>query len=233
MATDYVYHNGYAKSPQSYIRAFLLLQKDLQLLFNYIEPADDNLACYSARIHELLLRACVEVEANCKAILVENGYSRTTKNGKPQRLDMTDYRKIDKTHRLSKYEVEIPYWRGKEGIQKPFNAWASDSSLIWYDAYNTTKHDRYQNFEQANFKNMLDAICGVFVLLSSQFALEQFSTSGVSLLGFTEFDVDFELGIGNFFQLRFPKDWPEDEKYDFDWETLKDKEEPFESLKFE
>jgi hypothetical protein len=34
---------------------------------DYVEPADQNLNTYSFRIHELLMRACIEVEANCKA----------------------------------------------------------------------------------------------------------------------------------------------------------------------
>jgi hypothetical protein len=76
----YIRHRRFALSPEHYIRAFLLIQKDLQELFDYVEPSDINLPCYSFRIHALLLRACVEVEANCKAILRENGYA--TKEGK-------------------------------------------------------------------------------------------------------------------------------------------------------
>ena len=66
----------YAQDPEHYVRAYLLLQKDLEELFDYVEPSDQNLNCYSYRTHELLLRACVEVEANCKAILLENGYPK-------------------------------------------------------------------------------------------------------------------------------------------------------------
>ena len=74
---QYMLHPKFAQAPEHYVRAFLLLLKDLQELFDYIEPADKNLHCYSYRIHALLLRACVEVEANCKAILKENGYSKS------------------------------------------------------------------------------------------------------------------------------------------------------------
>ena len=70
----YVEHPDYAESPQQYIRAFLLIQKDLHDLFDFIEPADKNLETFSYRIHELLVRTCIEIEANCKAILTENGY---------------------------------------------------------------------------------------------------------------------------------------------------------------
>lgn len=70
----YILHAKYAESPENYIRAFLLIQKDLIQLFDYIEPSDINQHCYSYRIHELLLRTCVETEANFRAVLSENGY---------------------------------------------------------------------------------------------------------------------------------------------------------------
>src|SRR5262245_2566545 len=63
----YIDHPRFAEAREHYIRGFLLIQKDLQTLFDYVEPSDHNLHCHSFRIHELLLRTCVEVEANCKA----------------------------------------------------------------------------------------------------------------------------------------------------------------------
>ena len=122
----YVKHPKFAESAEHYVRAFLLILKDLQNLFDYVEPADKNLACYSYRIHSLLIRACVEVEANCKAILKENGYR---KRGD---WNMWDYKKIDETHLLSLYEVQIPIWSGRMTIRTPFSAWSTGESLPWY-----------------------------------------------------------------------------------------------------
>src|SRR5438477_5318583 len=98
--SQYMVHPKFAQSPGHYIRAFLLLLKDLQELFDFIEPADSNLDCYSYRIHALLLRACVEVEANCKAVLKENGYAKAGD------MNMGDYKKLNTTHRLSSYQVK-------------------------------------------------------------------------------------------------------------------------------
>jgi hypothetical protein len=91
----YIMHPAFAKEPQHYIRAFELIQEDLLDLFDYIEPADVNLHCYSYRIHALHLRTCIEVEANCKAILKENGYPTGSD------WNMRDYKKLEKTHHLS------------------------------------------------------------------------------------------------------------------------------------
>jgi hypothetical protein len=152
----YMVHPKFALSPEHYVRAFLLLMKDLHELFDYVEPADKNLECYSYRIHALLLRTCVEVEANCKAILSENGYARAGD------WNMGDYKKIERTHLLSAYEVKVPNWTGTLAVRAPFAAWASGGSLPWYQTYNTTKHDRHAKFEEATFEHMLASHLEIF-----------------------------------------------------------------------
>lgn len=144
---EYVLHSRFAEEPEMYVRAFRLLQKDLEHLFEYIEPSDDNLKCYSFRVYELLLRACIEVEANCKAILRENGYPQ----GKW--WTMADYYKIDSSHFLSSFEVALPHWHGEKGIRRPFQPWASGERLGWYRAYNEAKHYRREGFKTATFEH--------------------------------------------------------------------------------
>jgi hypothetical protein len=220
-------HPKFAQSPEHYVRAFLLLQKDLRELFDYIEPADKNRSCYSYRIHALLLRACVEAEANCKAILKENGYARAGD------WNMNDYKKIEKTHRLSAYQVKIPNWTGTQNIRAPFSQWAAGGSLPWYDAYNTTKHDRHTEFEKATFEHLLDACCGVLVLLSAQFGTNDFS-SGDTLLALSGFGPDdgMESAIGGYFRIKFPSDWPDALRYKFDWQTIQAEADPFRTIDY-
>lgn len=222
---EYMVHPKFAQSPEHYVRAFLLLLKDLQELFDYVEPADKNLSCYSYRIHALLLRACVEVEANCKAILKENGY---TKSGD---MNMGDYKKIDTTHRLSSYQVKMPNWNGVNDLRSPFLAWANATPLPWYQAYNTTKHDRYASFEEATFEHLIDASCGVLVLLSAQFETNDFSP-GDTLLAFSGRSDRMEVGIGGYFTVKFPDDWPDEMRYEFDWQKLKNEGDPFQTIDY-
>lgn len=160
----YIIHPKYTESRERYIRAYMLIQKDLQELFDYIEPSDQNMKTYSYRIHALLVRTCIEVEANCKAILTENTYSKATED-----LSMEDYKLINSTHRLSSYEVILPGWQGKHGKRKPFIAWRSGGSLDWYQTYNQTKHNRHTKFAEATFNTLLDAVAGLVVLLAAQF----------------------------------------------------------------
>jgi hypothetical protein len=218
-------HPKFAESPQHYVRAFLLLLKDLQELFDYVEPADRNLVCYSYRIHALLLRACVEVEANCKAILRENGYNR------PGDWNMGDYKKIEKTHFLSTYEVKVPNWTGTRALRSPFAPWASGATLPWYEAYNISKHDRHSQFKKATFKHLIDASCGLLVLLSAQFETNDFSPGNTSLVVEGASD-GMESGIGGYFRVRFPANWPHDLRYDFDWQKLKSEQDPFRTIDY-
>jgi len=42
----------------------------------------------------------------------------------------------------------------------------------------------------------------------------------------------FQLGIGLYFQVHFPDDWPEAEKYDFNWHQLENEPDPFQNITF-
>ena len=220
----YVMHPKYANSPEQYIRAFLLIQKDLQILFDYVEPAENNLKCYSNRIHELLLRACIEIEANFNAILFENGFTKRDMN-------MHDYKKIETSHRLSSYQIIIPVWRGQGNIRTPFAPWKEGKPLPWYQAYNQTKHDRHEAFSLATFENMLDAVCGLLIVLSSQFWTHDFSPASM-VIEWDGPDDGTEYAIGRYFRIKFPSDWPEEQKYDFNWQEIKKEENPFTSFDY-
>ncbi len=223
----YVLHPRYAQDPQHYVRGYLLLQKDVLELFDYVEPAEQNLGCYSYRIHELLMRACIEVEANCRAILLENGY----RNRRPEDLTMNDYIKIEQSHRLSEFAVRVPTWSGAFGLRAPFSAWGNGSPLVWYQTYNTTKHDRHTAFGQATFERMLDGVCGCLAILSAQFQHEDFS--GQPALLSTGWPGDgMEDAIGGYFRLKYPQNWPVADRYDFTWQNLENDPDPFQEYQY-
>ncbi len=224
-AGAYVMHPRYASSPQNFIRAFEVLQKDFVKLLDYIEPADANLPCFSYRIHELLTRASIEIEANCRAIFADNGAQNTDD------LTMKDYRKINVSHRLSSYKARLPNWQGTRSTRVPFGAWAINSPLVWYQAYNRTKHNRQHNFHVANFDALVDAMCGLAILLSAQFHLQDFSRSNLLSWSVEPKDGLYQ-AIGGFFLVAFANDFPPTERYDFNWTVLKDEADPFQNFNF-
>ena len=168
----YMRHPDFASDPVHYVRAFEVLQRDLIDLFEFIEPNDINENSYSYRLHGLLMRACIEVEANFKAITNDNGLFA----GQPLNI-RSHYFQFNNTHHLSSYEIMMPVWNGKENVRRPFAAWSGKtySPLPWYQAYNASKHDRQSAFQQANLRHLVDAMCGLVTLLSAQFYTIDFS----------------------------------------------------------
>ena len=228
----YVFHSRFADDPLQHIRAFKLIQKDIIDLFDFIEPSDVNEPCYSFRIHALLLRLCIEFEDNAKAIFFENGFPKKDKSGKPVRLTIADYRKIESTHFLSSFEVKLPIWSGNKGQRYPFLDWKQGSNtLSWYEAYNDTKHDRRQKFSRANFGHLIDAYCGLQVLLTSQFGLHDYSPGPV-LLALEGSADGFEEPIGGYLRVNFPKTIPINDRYDFDWTKIKNDIDPFDKIDY-
>lgn len=228
----YLLHPKYATDPRHYVRAFLLIQQDVLDLFSYVEPSDTNLSTYSHRIQQLLMRTCVEIEANFTAIFLDNRYAKASQN-----LNIGDYKLINISHRLSSYEVRIPGWKGAMGRRRPFSAWESNDPLAWYRAYNKSKHNRHENFHLATFDALMDAFCGLNVLLSAQFMDEDYSpgSRSLSLSGscYTyEGDDGMAPSIGGVLRIRFPTDWPTADCYEFVWPQIATLEDPFENFDY-
>ncbi|MDF5730643.1 MAG: hypothetical protein PUP92_22125, partial [Rhizonema sp. PD38] len=190
-----------------------------------IDPSDKNEETYSHRIFELLLRASTEFETNCKAILRANGYSKSTN------LNITDYCKIEQATKLSNYKVHLKNWEPSPKVIEPFKDWQNNQPLNWYQEYNAAKHDRNKAFKKANMKNMLEAIAGLLCILYAQF------TSHIGNLSLYS-DEENQIIVsehwldGIIFAIEPYTDWSEYERYDFDWKTLKQTNNPFEQFKF-
>ena len=98
-----------------------MLERDLQRLFDYIEPAESNLCTHSHMLFQLLLRACTEVETNATEILSLNGYVRKDSRD----WTMADYRKLETACRLSEYQVRLTIWKGAQEVFSPYPPWGA------------------------------------------------------------------------------------------------------------
>lgn len=205
----------------------MMIQKDLLHILEYLEADDQNGLVFGYRIHELLMRTCVEVEANFKAILNANSFTCSA------RWTMRHYSRVEHSHRLSDYQVLLPNWRGKMGEFRPFGAWQEQKLLPWYVAYNDSKHDRHENLISANLQMLVHAIGGLLVLLTAQFNKEDYSGSpeGLGIGGPSVYKWDD--AIGGLFRVERPKNWQNDQLYDFDWGDLKDLDDPFQKFDYD
>lgn len=227
----YIFDREYAVDPGMYTRSFIMLQKELLELFDYVEPADTNLKTYSLKIYSLFVRVCIEVEANFRAILSENHFTLES----PRNWTKRQYRIINKSHHLSSYKVTFPIWSGKKSEFVPFNQWKNTSGdLEWYAVYNECKHNRYGSMPKANFEALLNAFSALFIILSAQFGTEAYAPgSCMFAVSNPEGYYPDKFGIGDYLLIDFPDDWTDDELYDFDWRALSESPSRFQKYNYD
>lgn len=228
----YLLHPKFATDPRHYVRAFLLIQQDILELFSFVEPSDTNLDTYSHRIQQLIMRTCVEIEANFTAIFLENSFPRANDN-----LNISDYKMINRSHRLSDFQVRVPGWNGSKSRRKPFENWDSNKPLLWYQVYNKAKHNRHDNFHLATLDVLMDAFCGLNILLSAQFMDEDYGPGNKSLALSSNYSYEgsdgMEPSIGDMLRISFPTNWPIEDRYDFDWQDISKLDDPFVNYNYE
>jgi hypothetical protein len=174
-----------------------------------------------------LLRASTEFETNCKRILLDNNY---TFQGNP---NIMDYYKINWSSKLSEYSVTLNFWRNGPKTFQPFANWnTGNHSLHWYQAYNAVKHDRQLDFPKCSLENVLNSVSGLLIILFSQFSIYAFNP--YQEIGM--YDVNPSTGYvyvnESIFSLQFPTSWNTNEKYDFNWESLNQQQNPFDTFNF-
>lgn len=210
------------KEATSLIDTARLIIEDYFTLCEYIEPIDDNKNTYSHRTYELLLRVATEFEANCKGILLANGYNI-------RKATIKDYHKLNTIMLLDQYEVKTSLWSPTKSF-RPLIEWSRGFSLLWYQSYNESKHNRFSGFSKASLKNVFVGICSLVVVLAAQFPFMIGRLSGRSNLIFTIENEPNSLSVSDF-TIKFPVRQTE-QKYDFEWENIKNHVSPFEMYNF-
>jgi hypothetical protein len=218
--------------------AYLLLEKDLILIFEYIEPTRNNLLVYSHRIYELFLKACTEYESLCKKILFDNNYKSKSQNN-THNMNNCDYWYLNNACKLSEYIVLIPFDNNRIYKIQPFKEWANSEkyiSLKWYQEFNLVKHNRIENFHFANMLNVLNPIAAVQILLIVQYykyglydknkipIIDEYSKEPQN--NSVEYVPEMISFSSSILKVILPK-WTPSEFYDFNWELLKNDSEPF------
>lgn len=141
-----------------------ILQEDLRGISRVITPCVATKKAFGSRIRNLLIMACTEVEAQCKAILAANGYK-----AKPNKhLNITDYVKLAAPLRLSDFVVSCDRFPDYPHFS-PFHGWKPKASPPWWTAYNATKHDAGGSASEATLEHAISAVGAAGILLLAQF----------------------------------------------------------------
>ena len=136
---------------------FLALQNDLAEVSRYIEFDKPNYKTYSIELSHLLLASASEVDVVAKGICKYLEPSSSPKN-------INEYRGIitKKLPDFSKEHVYVPRFNINF---RPWINWTKKNKTnpLWWKAYNDVKHNRSEQFANANLKHVLNSMGGLLV----------------------------------------------------------------------
>ncbi len=144
-----------------------LLVERLYDLFLYVEPNHLGLQSFGHKSRELLILAATEVENYWQRHAREAGLV----GNRGRSLNTTDYVRLKDPLFLAEYEVTLKPYSSVAQI-RPFVGWSAQNptqSLLWYDAYNKTKHNRETHFHEASLQRCIEAVCAAIILFSVRF----------------------------------------------------------------
>jgi hypothetical protein len=136
---------------------FIAIESDLERTGHYVEIAQANFSTYSIEFARILLSASSEVDVVSKLVCEGINPNKTYKT-------IDDYREcmLSRYPKFPSFEITIPRY----GIVRtPWQDWSSGKNPSWWKSYNNVKHERNKFFGEANLKNAIDAVAGLFCVV--------------------------------------------------------------------
>lgn len=139
---------------------YLSLENSLKEISDYIAIHEDNDKSYSFKNMQLYFAVCTDIDSILKHI-------RSNLNLEPvKQPNMGHHRKMLLKHFpiIGQVKVFLDISNEKRTLQ-PFKLLPNeDESFEWWSAYNDVKHQRPEKFNQANIKNLLNALAALHIL---------------------------------------------------------------------
>ena len=150
------------------------LEEETIHLSKYIQFTDDQVNVYSIHIADLLMRTVVEIEALSKELYWINGGPKVfnDKGGIRDLFFDTDCIKyLDDIWGICNRDIIISCanFNFTDEQYKEFKPLKKanrrgDKSAIWNRAYQAVKHDRHNNLNKGNIKNLIQALGALYIL---------------------------------------------------------------------
>ena len=145
------------KMTHQYWQFFIALESDLDSTTRYVECSEDNYETYSVGFAQIILSACSEVDVVSKLLCDKVQPNNSAGN-------INEYRLIIHSNYTLLHDLEILIPRYNLSF-KPWQIWATGSNPDWWRLYNKVKHERHNYFKEANLKNALLSVSGLFCLV--------------------------------------------------------------------
>lgn len=140
----------------NYWQYYLSFEEDIDRLFRYIEPSEQNFSVYSVELTRLYLAICSEIDVLLKAYckLLDAGSN-------PSRIN--EYAEVVVSSKKGLCSQTVNFQRFGLSMT-PFSEWEQLSTPDWWKKHNGVKHNRGVNFRDANLGNVLNAFAALYLL---------------------------------------------------------------------
>ena len=136
---------------------FIALENDLIGSIPYVEIDKPNYTTFSINFGKLLLSICSEIDVIAKILC-----KKINNNSCAKKIDHYRSELLSAYPNMPNIEIEIPRYNLKI---KPWEEWNNDDNPSWWKSYNNVKHQRDSCYSEANQKNVIDSLSGLFSLL--------------------------------------------------------------------
>lgn len=155
---------------------FILLEEDVIRILHYIEPTEANYGAYGAELVKVYLSICSEIDVAFKDL-----------NHLVRRYESADWGTVNNisgarkmVHARFSQQFRFSWIAiGTSGIVvNPWSSWWADDGTEsamnpeWWVSYNNVKHHRLDSYAEANLWNVLQALSGLFILISRLYRYE-------------------------------------------------------------
>ena len=137
---------------------FLMLERDFAATSAFVEPHPLNYNTFSDKYAGLMLLIGSEVDVIAKNLVSSIDTAAPNKG-------FIDYQKTLTSRYPHMYAIEVDIDR--YGLKsQPWSTWETPlaNSPIWWKSYNKLKHSRLENIREASQKNVMNSLCGLFLL---------------------------------------------------------------------
>lgn len=149
---------------------YLSLEKSLLEISEYIAITKDNYQCYSFKNMQLFYAVCSEIDSIFKHIRRNLGLEVTGKGNINIEDNIT---MLDDSFPVVRDTLVVTNINGCTLEIQPFKRLFADyidkakvqkKEKSWWQQYNAVKHQRLNNFDKANLKNILESLSALHIL---------------------------------------------------------------------
>lgn len=161
---------------ENYWDYYLILEKDMLSIEQYVAFDNANLSTYSNQFLKLLQIICSEIDALLKKFCSFYGYKLDNKANS----NMVFYKKTINKHYPILADLYVSLKKNKELKFQPWKNITENKKLTWWYDYTQIKHNRMgkgetnqYNYMKANLENTLNALAALFIIENELYMLSQ------------------------------------------------------------